>query len=68
MTKLSLNELLAQKAALDLQIAETQRSERADAVAQVRALMAQYGLTAADVVGKAPTAGKRLGGKKVPAK
>jgi DNA-binding protein H-NS len=48
----TLQELLAQKAALDKQIAETQRQERADAIAKVKALMAEYGLTAADIVGK----------------
>lgn len=48
----TLQELLAQKAALEKQIAETQRQERADAIAKVKALMAEYGLTAADIVGK----------------
>lgn len=51
----TLQELLAQKAALEKQIAETQRQERADAIAKVKSLMAEYGLTAADIVGKAPT-------------
>jgi DNA-binding protein H-NS len=44
-----LNELLAQKAELEKQIIEAQREERSAAVAQVRSLMAQYGLTAADI-------------------
>ena len=48
----SLSELLAQKAALEKQIADTQRAERSDAVAQVRSLMAQYGLSPADIGGK----------------
>ena len=39
MTKLSLDDLLAQRAALEKQIADTQRAERAEAVAQVRALI-----------------------------
>ncbi len=56
MAKLSLSELLTQKAALDKQIAETQRAERADAVAQVRTLMAQYGLTLADIGSKSAAA------------
>ncbi len=47
MSKLA--DLLAQKAAIEKQIADTQRAERADAVAQVRSLMAQYGLTLADL-------------------
>lgn len=65
----TLSELLAQKAALEKQIAETQREERAAAIAQVKALMAQYGLTLADIGagGRAgtPRAG---GGAKVPPK
>ncbi|MBL8315456.1 MAG: H-NS histone family protein [Rubrivivax sp.] len=68
MTKLSLHDLLAQKAALDKQIADTQRAERAEAVAQVRALMAQYGLTLADIGAKAAAAPKRGTGAKVAAK
>lgn len=49
----TLSELLAQKAELERQIAETQRAERADAIAQVRQLMSQYGLSMADITGKA---------------
>ncbi len=72
MAKLSLSDLLAQRAALEKQIVETQRAERADAVAQVRALMAQYGLTLADIGAKPPKAAtppKKAGtGRKVAAK
>lgn len=50
----SLSELLAQKQELDRAIAEAQRQERSDAIAKVRELMQQHGLTAADLVGKAP--------------
>ena len=45
----SLTELLAQKAALEQQIEKTQREERQAAVARIRTLMAEYGLTAADL-------------------
>ncbi|MDL5032286.1 H-NS histone family protein [Pelomonas sp. APW6] len=45
----SLKELLAQRAALDQQIAETKDKERSEAIAKVRSLMADYGLTAADL-------------------
>lgn len=63
MTNPSLSELLAQKAALEKQIAERQNSERAEAIAQVRSLMAQYGLTMADLGGKGQAAPKvRAGG------
>ena len=67
MSKPTLNDLLAQRAALERQIADTQREERSDAVAQVRALMAQYGLTLADLGSRAAAVPKRGGGK-VPAK
>jgi DNA-binding protein H-NS len=58
----NLSELLAQKAALEKQIAQTQRDEREKAIAQVSALMAEYGLTAADL-GKRPAKKARAGGK-----
>ncbi len=51
----SLKELLAQRAALEAQIADAQRTERADAIAKIRSLMAEYGLTMADVAGSANT-------------
>ena len=48
----SLQELIAQKEALERQIAEVQRSTRADAIAKVRAIMAEYGLTVDDLGGR----------------
>jgi DNA-binding protein H-NS len=68
MTKLSLDDLLAQRAALEKQIADTQRAERAEAVAQVRALMSQYGLSLADIGTKGAASAKRGTGAKVAAK
>ncbi|CAD5367216.1 Histone family protein nucleoid-structuring protein H-NS [Rubrivivax sp. A210] len=67
MSQPTIAELLAQKAALEKQIADAQRNERADAVAKVRALMAEYGLTLADIGSKAAPAPKAAG-KKVAAK
>ena len=64
----SIQDLLAQKAALEKQIAEAQRAAKADAIAKVKALMAEYGLSAADLSGKASAAPKAEGGKKVAAK
>lgn len=64
----SIQDLLAQKAALEKQIAEAQRAARTDAIAKVKALMAEYGLTAADLAGKSAAAPKAEGGKKVAAK
>jgi len=49
-----LADLLAQRAALDKKIAQTQKAERTEAVARVRALMAQYGLSLADLGKTAP--------------
>lgn len=67
----SLQELLAQKADIERQIADARRQERADAIAKVRALMAEQGLTAADLVAKAPgtpRAATGTTGRKVAAK
>lgn len=61
----TVSELLAQKAAIEQQIAEAQRAERADAIARVRALMAEHGLTPADISAKAASP-KRAGGKVAP--
>lgn len=68
MAKPTLGDLLAQKAELEKQIAETQRNERAEAVAQVRALMAQYGLTLADIGSRSAAAPRPTGSAKPKAK
>ncbi|MFO1341006.1 MAG: H-NS histone family protein [Burkholderiaceae bacterium] len=60
--------MLAQKAALEKKIADAQRNARADAIAKVKALMAEYGLTAADLAGRAAPAPKAEATKKVAAK
>jgi DNA-binding protein H-NS len=64
----TLKELLAQKEAIEQQIAQTKKEERGDAVNKVRALMAEYGLSVADIGGKAPARAKSGGGGKVAAK
>ncbi len=53
----SLGDLIAQKDALDRQIREAQAAVKADAIARVRSLMAEHGLTAADLV--APSKAKQ---------
>ena len=68
-----LSELLARKAELEQQIIEVQKTERASAIAQIRDLMSQHGLTLADLSARpAPSpAGKpraSTAGAKVPAK
>ncbi len=65
----TLQELLQQKEALEREIEQTKRRDRADAIARVRSLMAEYGLTLADLGGKTASAGpKSKAGGKVPAK
>ena len=68
----SLSELLAQRAELEKQIAQTQRAERESALNQIRELMNQYGLSAADLSGrsaqKAPRGAGAGAGTKVAAK
>ena len=64
----SLQELLAQKAEIDRQISEARRQERTDAISKVRALMAEHGLTAADLVAKAGAPRASTSGRKVAAK
>jgi len=60
----SLSELLAQQSALDHAIREARTADKAEAVARVRQLMAEHGLTAADLVAKS-TAKTTGTGKKV---
>jgi DNA-binding protein H-NS len=53
----TLQELMAQREALERQIEQTKKHERGEAIEKVRALMAEYGLTVADL-------GNRSGGAK----
>jgi DNA-binding protein H-NS len=64
----SLQDLLAQRAEIDKKISDAQRGARADAIARIRTLMAEFGLSAADIAGKGASvkSGKSTG--KVPAK
>ena len=68
----TLQELMAQKEALDKQIEQTKHQERGAAVEKVRSLMAEYGLTVADLGGKSSQAKSakktKTGGTKVAAK
>jgi DNA-binding protein H-NS len=66
MTTLSVSELLAQRAALDSQIAEAQRAARTEAIAKVRALMSEHGLTVADLAGRAVSKPRSSGTKVAP--
>ena len=64
----SLQDLLAQKEALDQQIEATKKKERGDAIEKIRALMSEYGLTVADLSPRPPSKAKIGTGKKVAAK
>jgi len=61
----SLQDLLDRKAALEKEIESTRRQERADAIAKVKVLMSQYGLTVSDLnaKGAAKPASGGKGGK-----
>jgi DNA-binding protein H-NS len=59
-----LQQLLDQKAALDKEIEATRRQEKAQAIAKVKSLMTEYGLTASDLsVRTGSKAGSAKGGK-----
>ena len=61
----TLQELMAQREALERQIEQTKKQERGEAIEKVRALMAEYGLTVADLgsrpAGSRPKKGKSSG-------
>lgn len=71
-TMSSYQDLLAQKAALEKQAAELEkalsdarRTERAGVINQIKSLMAEHGLTAADLGGKPGKAPSASAGRKV---
>jgi DNA-binding protein H-NS len=49
----TLQELLAQKEALEREIEQRKKQDRAEAIAKVRALMDEYGLTVSDLTSRA---------------
>jgi DNA-binding protein H-NS len=61
----SLQDLIAQKEALEREIERAKQQGRADAIGKIRALMDEYGLSVADLAGKSPRAkaAKSKGGK-----
>lgn len=64
----TLQELLQQKEALEREIEQTKKRDRAEAIAKVRALMAEYGLTLADLGGRVAAVPAKPTSGKVPAK
>ena len=65
-----LRDLLAQKAELEKQIESLGREQREGAIAEIKALMTDHGLTVADLAGKASASAKKSSaqGSKVAAK
>lgn len=70
----TLHEMQAQLAELQRQIAETTQREKADTIAQIKQIMADHGLTMADIAGGGsgkrgrPAGSSAVKGMKVPAK
>jgi DNA-binding protein H-NS len=71
----TLKELLAQKgqiaaqqAAIEREIIQARQAERAGAIAEVKSLMAEHGLTLADLGTRSAAAPKAVAAKKVAAK
>lgn len=64
----SLKELIAQKEALEQEIERTRQKDRSDAIAKVRALMDEYGLTNSDLAARSSVKPRGGKGKKVAAK
>lgn len=64
----NLQDLLAQREALDRQIAETRKNEIREAIKTVQGLVAQFGLTQSDVFGsgRSEKLDKRAGRKVAP--
>lgn len=62
----NLQNLLAQQAELEKKIESTRSQERAEAVGKVKAMMAEYGLTAADIGGRASASAPRSTRKVAP--
>ena len=59
----SIAELMAQKAEIEKKIADAQRAERGSVIAQIKALMAQHGLSVADLTSRAPSSGRASSGR-----
>ena len=71
MSVATLQELMAQREALEQQIEHTKKQERGEAIEKVKALMAEYGLSVADLGSRPPPARAKKGksaGNKVAAK
>lgn len=59
----NIQDLLAQRASLEKQIEAARKQARVEAVAKVKALMAEYGLSVSDLNSKSPSRAGSKGGK-----
>jgi DNA-binding protein H-NS len=59
----SLKDLISQREALDREIENTKKQARSEAIAQIRTLMSEYGLTVADLGSKGAAKGAAKAGK-----
>lgn len=64
----TLQELIAQKEALEREIEVTRKQDRSEALTKVRSLMSEYGLSASDLSGKPTAKDSAAKGNKVAAK
>ena len=64
----SLQELIAQKDALEQEIERTRQKDRSEAIAKIKAMMSEYGLSTADLSVKTAPKTRGGAGKKVAAK
>jgi DNA-binding protein H-NS len=62
----SLSDLIAQKAALERQIQAARATEKAEAIARIRTLMAEHGLTVSDLNSTPRRSGASSGSKVAP--
>jgi DNA-binding protein H-NS len=59
-------QLLAQKAALEAQIEAARKAEKSEAIAKVKALIAEHGLTQQDIFGASAKRGRKASGSVAP--
>ena len=59
-------QLLAQKAALEAQIEAARKAENSEAIAKVKAIIAEHGLTQQDIFGASTKRGRKSSGSVAP--
>lgn len=61
----NLKDLLAQRDAIEKQIAQQREAEISDAIHRVQAIIKEFGLSQGDIFGKSKSGGAKSAGKKV---